>query len=260
LKKAYLISLAFLLVFSSCATFNPSVMFRDHPDFHYDKFVTGPDSLYRLAENDILNVRILTNNGENLINVTGDVENTGSSESNNQFGGIPILVEFDGTSKLPLIGRVKLAGLTRREAEDKLQDLYKGQYKDPYVTITLSNRKVMVFPGANSNAKVVHFTSDNMNLLQALAEVGGISNTGRAKKVKLIRGDLKNPKVYRIDLSTLEGMKEADLALQSGDIIYVDPYEDPALIFGRNITPYLTAITSVAAVITSVALIIALTK
>ncbi len=234
-------------------------MFRETPNFQYDKFVTGPDSLYRLAENDIINVRILTNDGENLINVTGDVENAGN-QGDNQFGGIPILVEFDGTSKLPLIGRVKLAGLIRREAEDKLEELYKVQYKDPYITITMSNRKVFVFPGSNSNAKVVHFTSDNMNLLQALAEVGGISNTGRAKKVKLIRGDLKNPKVYKIDLSTLEGMKEADLALQSGDIIYVQPYEDPASVFGKNITPYLTAITSVASVITSVALIIALTQ
>jgi len=226
-------------------------MIRVPADYQYDKFATGPDSLYRLAENDIIHVRILTNNGENLINVTGDVESSAPNDNAN-FGGIPILVEYDGTSKLPLIGRVSLAGLTRREAEDKLEDLY--------VTITLSNRKVLVFPGTGSNAKVVNFTSDNMNLIQALAEVGGISNTGRAKSVKLIRGDLKNPKVYKIDLSTLEGMKQADLALQSGDIIYVDPYEDPAIIFGRNVTPYLAAISSVAAVVTSVALIIALTK
>jgi polysaccharide biosynthesis/export protein len=159
-----------------------------------------------------------------------------------------------------LVGRVKLAGLTRRAAEDSLEAKYQQQYKDPFITITLSNRKVLVFPGSNSNAKVVHFTSDNMNLLQALAEVGGISNTGRAKKVKLIRGDLKNPKVYKIDLSTLEGMKEADLALQSGDIIYVQPYEDPASLFAKNITPYLAAITTVASLVTSVALIIALTQ
>lgn len=234
-------------------------MIRVPADFQYDKFTTGPDSLYRLAANDIINVRILTNNGENLINVTGDVESS-SANSNSQFGGIPILVEYDGTSKLPLIGRVSLAGLTRREAEDKLEGLYKEQYKDPYITITYNNRKVLVFPGTGSNAKVVSFTGDNMNLVEALAEVGGISNTGRAKSVKLIRGDLKNPKVFKIDLSTLEGMKQADLALQSGDIIYVDPYEDPAIIFSRNITPYLAAITSIASVITSVALIIALTQ
>ncbi len=259
MKRAYFILIAFLFVFTSCATFNPSVMIRVPPDFQYDKFVTGPDSLYRLAANDIINVRILTNNGENLINVTGDAESKNSS-SDPQFGGIPILVEYDGTAKFPLVGRITVAGLTRRAAEDTLQARYQQQYKDPFITITINNRKVLVFPGSGSNAKVVSFTGDNMNLLEALAEVGGISNSGKAKKVKLIRGDLKNPKVYNIDLSTLSGMKEADLALQSGDIIYVEPFEVPAVIFNRNVTPYLTALGSIASVVTSVALIIALTK
>jgi|694.fasta_scaffold76946_2 polysaccharide export outer membrane protein len=234
-------------------------MFRESPNFQYDKFTTGPDSLYRLAANDIINVRILTNNGENMINVTGDVESA-NGNGNSQFGGIPILVEYDGTCKLPLIGRVKLAGSTRREAENKLEELYKDQYRDPYITITINNRKVIVFPGSGSNAKIVNFLGDNMNLLEALAEVGGISNTGKAKKVKLIRGDLKNPKIYKIDLSTLEGMKEADLALQSGDIIYVDPYEDPAVLFNKNISPYLAVLGSISSVITTVAIIISLTK
>lgn len=233
-------------------------MFREGVNFQYDKFISEPDSLYRLAPNDILNVRILTNDGKSLINVTGDVEST--SASNSTQGGIPILVEYDGTSKLPLIGRVKLAGLTRREAENKLEELYKDQYKDPFITLVINNRKVMVFPGTGNNARVVNFTGDNMNLIEALAEVGGISNAGIAKKVKLIRGDLKNPKIYQIDLSTLQGMKDADLALQSGDIIYVDPYEDPGVLFQKNITPYLTIIATISTVVTAVGLIIALTK
>lgn len=261
MKRPYFILIAFVFVISSCKTFNPSVLFREGDNFQYDKFISGPDSLYRLAPNDIINVRILTNDGENLINVTSDVESSAASASvATQFGGIPILVEYDGTAKLPLIGRIPLSGLTRREAEDSLERCYKVQYKDPYITITINNRKVMVFPGTGNNAKIVNFTGDNMNLIEALAEVGGISNTGKAKKVKLIRGDLKNPKVYAIDLSTLQGMKDADLALQSGDIIYVDPYEDPAVLFNKNVTPYLTILTSIASVITSVAIIIALTK
>src|SRR6187431_3319009 len=114
-------------------------MFRDTKHYEFDKFTQGPDSLYRLAPNDIMNVRILTNDGENLINVTGDVESTNAA--NSQFGGIPILIEYDGTAKLPLIGRISLAGLTRREAEDKLEELYKISYKDPFVTLTIDNRR-----------------------------------------------------------------------------------------------------------------------
>lgn len=253
-----LVVLLFISIFlASCASTNPSVLFRETANYSYDKFVKGPDSLYRLAANDIIRVRILSNDGENLINVTGDVDN-GSTNSPSQFGGLPILIEYDGTAKLPLIGRTELAGLTRREAEDKLETLYSKDYKSPFVTISLDNRKVIVFPGTGNNAKVVDFTGDNMNLIEALAAVGGISNTGRAKRVKLIRGDLKNPKVFKIDLSTISGMKEADLALQSGDIIYVDPYEDPAATFTKNVLPWFTGIGTIASVITSVAIVISI--
>ena len=47
---------------------------------------------------------------------------------------------------------------------------------------------------------IVHILeNNNTTLLEALAIAGGIS-TGKAKRIKLIRGDLKDPKVYLIDL------------------------------------------------------------
>lgn len=230
-------------------------MFREGGKYNYDQFAKGTDSTYRIAPNDILNVRILNNSGEALVNITGGVG--GASNNNSQFVGIPILVEYDGTAKFPLIGRLPVAQLSRREAENMLEDKYATYYPSPFVTMTITNRHVIVFPGTGNNAKIVEFKRDNMNLIEALAEVGGISNSGKAKKIKLIRGDLSNPKVYRINLGTLKGMKEADLVLQSGDIIYVEPYVDPSQIFAKDVLPYITAITSVASI---VGLIIALTK
>lgn len=256
--------LLFLIMglFSSCSVFNPSVMLRTRKDFQFDQFTSaGPDSSYRISPNDILHVRILSNNGESLVSMTSNLNNQGTSTGQGVGqDGIQIQVEYDGTAKFPLIGRVDLKGKTRREAEDLLQEKYSYYRVDPFVTLRITNRKVIVFPGTGNNAQIVDFTGDNMSLLEALAKVGGISNTGKAKRIKLIRGDLKNPKVYKINLSTLEGMKEADLALQSGDIIYVDPYEDPAQIFNRNVAPYLTIFTTIATIVTSVALIISLTK
>lgn len=236
-------------------------MLRTHKNFQYDQFVSaGPDSTYLIAPNDILFVRVLSNSGENLISMTSNLNMQGTTQQNQVQDGISVQVEYDGTAKFPLIGRVDMKGKTRRQAEDHLETLYAHYRRDPFVTIRITNRKVIVFPGTGNNAQIIDFTGDNMNLLEALARVGGIANTGRAKRVKLIRGDLKNPKVYRINLGTLEGMKEADLALQAGDIIYVEPWEDPAVIFNRNVAPYLTIFTTVASIVTSVALVITLVK
>ena len=59
-----------------------------------------------------------------------------------------------------------------------------------------------------------------------LAASGGIPENGKADQIKLIRGDLKNPEVYLIDLSTLKGIKNADLVLQANDIIYIELRKD----------------------------------
>lgn len=263
MKKTVLVGLVLTMsMFMSCRVFNPSVMLRANKDFQYDQFSSaGPDSSYLIAPNDILLVRVLSNNGENLISMTSNLNlQADQAQTTAQQDGISVQVEYDGTAKFPLIGRVDVKNKTRRQAEDLLESLYAHYRKEPYVTIRITNRKVIVFPGTGNNAQIVEFTGDNMNLLEALARVGGIANTGKAKKIKLIRGDLKNPKIYRINLSTLGGMKEADLALQAGDIIYVEPWEDPAVIFNRNIAPYLTIFTTIASVVTSVALIITLTK
>jgi polysaccharide export outer membrane protein len=255
-RLVFLVFISFILF--SCSTLNRSVMLRTAADYKFESFSTiGPDSVYKIAPNDILNFRLITNEGENLVASFGS---SGGQQAAQGQQGIVIPVEFDGTAKFPLVGRLKIEGKTRREAEDFLEDKYSLVKVDPYITLSITNRKVIVFPGTGNNAQIIDFTGDNMNLIEALARVGGISNTGKSKNIKLIRGDLSNPKVYKIDLSTIDGMKQADLVLQAGDIIYVDPYENPAELFTRNVTPYIGVISMIATVATTVALIISLGK
>ena len=68
-----------------------------------------------------------------------------------------------------------------------------------------------VFPGAGGEGKVVNLENENTTLIEALALAGGITNTGKANKIKVIRGDLRNPKVMLVDLSTIEGMKQSNM-------------------------------------------------
>jgi polysaccharide export outer membrane protein len=253
-RLVFFVFISFILF--SCSTLNRSVMLRTAADYKFESFSTiGPDSVYKIAPNDILNFRLITNEGENLVASFGA---TGQLQQVQH--GIVIPVEYDGTAKFPLVGRLMIEGKTRREAEDFLEQKYALIKVDPFVTLSITNRKVIVFPGTGNNAQIIDFTGDNMNLIEALARVGGISNTGKSKNIKLIRGDLSNPKVYKIDLSTIDGMKQADLVLQAGDIIYVDPYENPAELFTRNVTPYIGIISMIATVATTVALIISLGK
>jgi polysaccharide export outer membrane protein len=231
--------LAVLLM--GCQSLNPSVMLKTGKDFKYSSFPQTVAPEYKIAPNDELSFRIYSNDGFKLI----DLITSESGTTITPYGAtISLKVEFDGTVKLPLLGRISLAGKTVREAEVFLEEKYSIYYNKPFVLLEVTNRRVIVFPGSAGAAKVVNLQHENTTLLEALASAGGISQSGKAYKVKLIRGNLKNPEVFLIDLSTIDGIKQADLVLQANDIIYVEPQ----LRIGRDIMaeilPYLSFVTT----------------
>ncbi|GAB3854960.1 polysaccharide biosynthesis/export family protein [Hymenobacter terrigena] len=160
----------------------------------------------------------------------------GSATSGSEF-----LVQADGTVVLPLVNRVKVSGLSLLQADSVLQVRYNEFYKESFVTTRVTNNRVFILgaPGG----QVVTLANDNMNLIEVLALAGGLdggsqgssSNQGfyryggKASNIRIIRGDLKNPRVQQVDLTTLEGMRRANLQMEPNDIIYVEPVHRPVL-------------------------------
>jgi polysaccharide export outer membrane protein len=124
---------------------------------------------------------------------------------------------------VPLLGRLKVVGLTIRQAETMIKDMLSKYYNTPYIDLRVTNRRFMVFIGGN-NAHVVNMLNDRTTLIEAIALSGGISPLSKAYNIKLIRGGLNNPTVYKIDLSTIEGARlGGSMIIQANDIIYVEP-------------------------------------
>ena len=245
-KLALLLLLTVTL--SSC-NINPSVMFKVPSNYEFDVDQTIGNVEYRVSPNDIVSMSVYTNDGFKLIDITTSAESVTSRLNNmNNNTNIQFLVEPDGMIKLPIIGKIKIAGMTIREAEKSLEAQYANFYNKPFVVVSVVNRRVTIFPGTGGSGRVVNLDNESTTVIEALALAGGITNTGKAKKVKLIRGDLRNPKVILLDLSTLEGVKQGNLLLQANDIIYVEPVP-------RVSQEVLTQITPIVGIITSFALI-----
>jgi len=221
-------------------------MLRIDKGYEYSKFEDIIESEYRIAPDDKVEVRLYTNDGSGLINV--------NSGTNVLVGGgtiFSISIESDGFAKLPLFGRIYLAGLTIRQAEMLIEDKYSEFYNNPFVLLKVDNKRVMIFAG--SNTSVVPLVNDNTTLFEVLASTGGIPEDGKAHKIRLIRGDLKNPEVFLIDLSTLSGMKDANMVLQANDIIHIDVRKGYVRKLLLEVAPYisiLTTIVTTAAIIT----------
>ena len=228
-------------------------MLRTPKNYVYDTFPAVVDSQYVIAVDDQVSFIVQSNDGINMVDVFQGFNVQGQGIANIGSGsGLSFPVEYDGTVKLPVIGRFKVAGMTPRQTEDSLEIIFSELYKNPYVRVTVSNRRVLVFPGGIGTAKVVPLTDQNMTLFEALAFTGGIDANGKAYKIKLIRGNLKKPFIFLIDASRIETFKQADLVLQADDIIYVEPIERPLTFFTREILPWIGATTSTAGIVISI--------
>ena len=250
-KILYFFALAAL---AGCDALYPSYMLKTPRHYHFDKLIDSTTAVnYKISPNDFLNMRLFSQDGFHIIDLT----NASNSGSGSGSGGgssvtgsavttsIDYLVESDGTVKLPVIGRVKITGLTIREATEMLEKKYSQYYKGPYILLNVSNRRVIVFPGDPGTAKVIPLVNNNTTLIEALALAGGLTEDGKAKQVKLIRGDPAKPQIYLINLYTIDGIKDGNTILQANDIIYVTPQRRPTLTLLERVTPIISGISTI---------------
>lgn len=233
----YVIYILILFSLFSCRVIHPNRMFETEKNFPYSDFKPS-EKEYKIRPFDKLSIRITTNDGFKLINIEGQ-------GAQNQQKGLECLVEYDGKVKVPTLGRVNIAGYTIREAEKYLEDQYKSYYQNPFVIINVTNRRVIIFSSGSEKGNVLDIDEENFTLIEALARTGGLANTSKAYRIKLIRGDLNNPEIYVFNVSSIKDMKEANFFLQANDIIYVEAKPRYASRILSDVNPYISLITTI---------------
>lgn len=228
-------------------------MIRTPRDYKFDDFPAPRDSQYVIGVNDNLSILLVADGGFPLIDiVSANLEVARDVAGGRQGAQVTFLVEYDGTIKMPVLGRLKVVGLTVRALEDTLERLFSKHYRDPYVQVRVLNQRVIVFPGQGGSAKIIKFENPNMTLFEAIAASGGITSGAKAYRIKLIRGDLKNPKIFLINLATIDGMKDADLVLKPNDIIYVEPRERFLDYLRNEVVPWAMVVFTLSNFVTSI--------
>ena len=215
-------------------------MFRTKLNYKFDDLSKIPPTReYKIGINDNIEIQVNPNKGAMLLEGTSTT-NAGSNVT--MARTLTAIVEYDGTVKLPVLGRIQVKDLTQREAELMMEERYKEIFIDPYVKITITNKRVILFPGSSGSARVVNLMNQNTTLTEVIAMSGGVSGDAKANRVKLIRGNPENPEIYLIDLSTIEGMKKGNIVLQGNDIVYIEPRNDYIINFTNRVSPYFGAL------------------
>ncbi len=243
LTRTWTHSILVALLLTGC-TINRDIMFKTPRDYKFDQVTDSVKANLKLQRNDMIQFRLFANDGFKMIDLVS--EGATRDVTFLQRSAFSYFIDADGLVKLPLLGRVELAGMTLREAETFLEEKYTTYYNRPFVQVIVSNRRVVVFPGGGGDAKVVQLENSNTSLLEVIGLAGGLNKRGNAHKVKVFRYDRSGKRlIYEFDLSDISGLKYADMVMQGDDVVYVQPNPDIATEALQDILPVITLLTSV---------------
>ena len=233
ISKINLIIIATILIIVSSCTINSNRMLRTPKNYEFDKIENELSELeYQIDVNDQLTFQLYTNNGFQLIDMfsataSGGVQTQRMMQNGSGVAGAVgglYLVRIDSLIEFPIIGDINLVGKTIKEAEIYLENIFSEFYVDPFIVLGVSTRRVFLFSGSSGGeASVVNLGFNNMTLFEVLASAGGISSSNSSKKIKIIRRTKEGIKIFNADLSTINGINEGNMIMQSHDIIYITP-------------------------------------
>ena len=134
------------------------------------------------------------------------------------------LVDNEGRINFPVLGTLKVGGLTKGQAEQLIVMNLKPYIKEtPIVTVRMSNYKISVL-GEVARPGTFTISNEKVNLLEALAMAGDMTVWGLRDNVKLIREDANGKQeIHTLDLNKTETILSPYYWLQQNDIVYVTP-------------------------------------
>lgn len=136
------------------------------------------------------------------------------------------VVDNDGFIDFPILGRLKVSGLTRWELSEMIKDrlLSEGYLTDCVVTVEFMNFKVSVIGEVNSPGTYT-IEGDKVTVLQAISLARDLTIFGQRENVTVIRERNNERVMYQINLCDVGMFNSPAYYLQQNDIVYVEPSE-----------------------------------
>lgn len=228
-KKLNLIAMcAALLALASCGSVKDIAYFQN-------RVVDNPESIDKHAgiiiqPKDMLSIVVSSRNPELVVmfNLPVISYQAGSemmtSAANQRLLGY--IVDNEGYIDFPVLGPIKVAGLTRWELSELIKSrlLSEGLLSDAVVTVEFMNFKVSVIGEVNSPGTYT-IQGDKVTILQAISLARDLTIFGERENVCVIRERDGERTMYEVNLCDVSMFKSPAYYLQQNDIVYVQPSE-----------------------------------
>jgi polysaccharide export outer membrane protein len=162
--------------------------------------------------------------------------------SENQDGIKTYLINNKGEIEFPVLGKIKLAGLTRDQAVEKLSEKIKPYITNPTINLRILNYKISVLGEVNKPGSYT-INSERITLLEAIANAGDLTIYGKRNNILIIREKDGNKTYNRIDITKSDFINSDFYYLTQNDVIVVEPNKTRvnASVFGPNVTAIISA-------------------
>ena len=170
--------------------------------------------------------------------------------SNSQVNGF--LVNKAGNVEIPMLGIIKLAGLSTSEAIEIIRNKATNFYKDPTVQVRFANYKITVL-GEVVKPATYTVPSEKVTILDAIAMAGDLTVYGKRNNIMLMRDNGDKKDIIRLDLNSSSLINSPYFYLKQNDVIYIEPTKAKSSV---NNTPTRQLITVSIAIVTLIVTLI----
>jgi len=209
---------------SSCY-YNKSLVYLQGQEFSENKphKIENKWSAYRLQTNDVVSVKIKSatdSHVASIFNITSETIGTTSTPGNLYIDGYSI--DNKGNISLPILGSVRLGGLTLEAAQDSIQMRANKYLNQATVLLKLVSFKITVL-GEVKNPGYHYVFNNQVTVLEALGLAGDLTNFGNRKNIKLIRPVGGGSEITLLDITDAALMASPYFYLMPNDVLYVQP-------------------------------------
>lgn len=162
------------------------------------------------------------NEGGTAYSITTGGGAGGGGGTGNSAQNLGYLVDVNGFIDYPVIGKLKVSGLTLRQIKDLLADKLKAYVKEPVVEANIINFRVTVLGEVGRQGQIVA-PNQKISIIDAIAASGDIPITGRKDNVLIIRETEGKREYARLNLNSKTVFSSPYYYLKQNDIIYVEP-------------------------------------
>lgn len=218
-----LLAVLSMQLFSSCNSWREVVLFQDLDDVVLRN--QQMESAIKIKPGDQLTIMVFGADKYLIMpynQTLNSVSETSLGSGGSREAQLPYDVDEDGFIMFPVLGRLKVAGLTTDQLKVKMHEILDPQIRDMTLFVAVENFRISVL-GEVNNPGSFSIKYNSCSFLEALALAGDIKLTANRRKVALLRMEEGQMKHYYYDLTQSDLLDSEHLYLQQNDVIYVPP-------------------------------------